>query len=36
MNVIITIDGKDYVLSIQEAQKICKDIAEQLYPVPKD
>lgn len=31
MNVIITIDGKDYVLSIKEAQKICKDIHNQLY-----
>lgn len=36
MNVIITIAGKDYVVSISEAQKICKEIHNQLYPPTKD
>ena len=36
MNVIITIAGKDYVLSIKEAQAMCKAIHEQLYIPTKD
>ena len=36
MNVIVTINGNDYVLSIKEAQDMCKSIHEQLYIVPKE
>ena len=36
MNVIITIDGKDYAMGIKEAKAICKSIHEQLYIPTKD
>lgn len=30
MNVIVTIHGKDHVLSKKEAEKLCKEIKEGL------
>lgn len=35
MNVVVTIEGKDYVLSLREAQNLCRDIHNQLYPPTK-
>ena len=31
MNVVITINGEDYVVELKEALKICKQIHEQVY-----
>lgn len=36
MNVVITINGKDHVVSANEAQKICRSIYDQLHIPVKD
>ena len=36
MNVIVTLNGQTFAIDIKEAQKLCRQIHEQLYPPTKD
>ena len=36
MNVIITLNGQTFAVDIKEAQRLCKEIHEQLYPTTKE